>query len=546
MKEVRCLFWDDEDEQDRKRYEGWLRRAWDRLGTGVPIEVRSFQSPEEVSREISSNIDKYDLFVADIYYGPEEDDPRGLHLISEARANGSLAIVALTRGEDEKDARNAGADEFVSKLVISRRDYDLSNLGSVLLTALRKRGYEPLPTEKIKLIVDSDDLPLGAVMETLGRENLVSLVLKILRPRMCSVMSVGFIRPGLSGAIVLRIECELEVEQGKAPEGRSLLIKASRDRSQLDAEVMRRRDVETFPSGLFVPFLLGDVVDSGGWHAIGANFQAAAKTLVDWLGVRQSKAEIELAMRTLFLEGGLGDIYKRSILDPDTRPNVAIWSLLAIQRRARILLAVKELGPLAEKYGLGFYEERLIINFISDARRIGDLNEEEVSRGVRYCRCHGDLHGRNILILEGRVSSMLVDPANIRQLHWASDVARLCVDLIVSVMDKGMSSFEWEQDRIRHWLLLCDHFIQGELTSLREDEADGVRVALQWVRLNLEKIFGKEILQGLFEAEFRLTLAVEFLRAAYREQDLPGPKRTLGLVAGCLALRAAEKAFVAT
>lgn len=540
MREIRCLYWDDEKEDDRRRYEAWIRRAWEKLETGVSIRITTVGTPGEALEELMRAPNTYELLVADIYLGLDDSDPRGLHLIDEVRGMPSLAIVALSRGTDEGRARalDAGADAFVSKQFLSRVDTKLTSLSEALFESLRRKGHEPIPAEEISLQYDEENLLLAALIETIGRSNLISLAVKLSRPRNIISLRAFFVQAGLSGALVVRADCEVAVGERKAPETLSLLIKMSRDRSQLEAEILKRQEVGTFPTGLFVPFGESRIVDSGGWYGIGANFQASARTLVDWLIEGPANDAVSTALSSLLLDGGLKDVYRHTFYDAEERPVVALWRILALPRRARIRLALDEFSKLAGKHGpAGVYDRELILDFVSESKRVVDLNEEDFSKGVYLCRAHGDLHGRNVLVVQGRINNArIVDPANIQQAHWAADIARLSVDLLVSGLSPGADSYEW--DLSNEWLELAQAYVRNDVACLSRASSKnaGLIAALLWIRANLNEIYSS-VTTASFEAEFRLALAVEFLRASYRQQDLAAPKRVLGLLAGCAALR---------
>jgi hypothetical protein len=177
------------------------------------------------------------------------------------------------------------------------------------------------------------------------------------------------------------------------------------------------------------------------------------------------------------------------------------------------------------------------------SKRVDELNEADVPCGTHFCRGHGDFHGRNILV-DADCVGKLIDPANIEEAHWAADVARLAVDLIVSGWDVGDESHEWTN--MTFWTALCQAFVEDrDYPNIPVDSPNSrVYFALKWLRKNLPKIHEKNF-GRTGEAEFRLALAVEFLRAACRQQDLPSPKRVLGLVAACIALRASCAEFKA-
>jgi hypothetical protein len=141
------------------------------------------------------------------------------------------------------------------------------------------------------------------------------------------------------------------------------------------------------------------------------------------------------------------------------------------------------------------------------------------------------------LVVKGR--PRLIDPASIDLLHWALDIARLSVDLLMSAWDAGDESQEWNS--FATWQAVSRQFLEGTAHLVGGTPNSNVAVALNWLRNNLYKICSVDATDC--EWEFRLAIAIEFLRASYRYQDLPSPKRVLGLVAACDAIRLARNAW---
>ncbi|MCI0559703.1 MAG: phosphotransferase [Nitrososphaera sp.] len=534
MKRVSCLYWDD-NQGDLERFKRYIERAWSENTTDVEIAVKPVSNVSEAQEILELDHSSYELFIADIVEGEAEGINTGLSLISLASSKSkALAIIALSIADRlRQDAIERGADEFVSKTRIFATG-SLEFLGKSLLSCLRKHGHDPCPTESTILQYDKDSLALTALIQTIGEENVKSLALKMLKTS-CRQMDAFFVRSGLSGASVLRLDCD------GAGNILSILLKISRDEDQLKVELQRRDEaMKFFPPGRFVPFQLSDaVVESKGWYAIGTRFQPGASTLLDWLtSQRKPKKDVRHVMQVLLLgSSGLSEVYNEPQEHNDLRANTALWNVLSLSRRARIDLALEELSGLAVKHdrekSLNIFDVTLVKQFIK-AKRIDNCNEEDVRLGTHLCRSHGDLHARNILV-DGNGTPFLIDPANICFLHWAADVARLCVDLIVSGWDVGDSSHEW--NNMGQWVEVCRALTNGtELKVNKDSENAKVWEALKYVSGNMSRIHDKNYgLTG--EAEWKLALAVEFLRASYRQQDLPTPKRVLGLMAGCDALR---------
>jgi hypothetical protein len=541
MRELKCLFAENL-EVDRTRFRGEIERAWERLDTGVSISIDEVSSPEEVTAKLSQHGDQYHLLFVDILYGDKDDDPRGIQIIIDASAFSKLGIIALSNGtrDDEKEAIEAGAHAFIPKQLFGKAAAR-GILQKAMLQVLHDKGHDPVPTESLTLTYQKTPIALKAVIETIKPENVISLAYKLLKRRFSKV-EAKFVTAGLSGAFVLRVDCYLEAEAGKTPEIRKLLLKMSRDREMLVREYSRRQDNYSGFGSLFVQFVdqTPADVESHGWYALGGEYKENAKTLLEWLLGNPPINEIDRTLRILFLDAGLKDVYSSYIWDSETSPNEHLSKILTTSRAARIELALDELGSLGQTFGRRCsFSLALIENFIFSGR-VDALDGNRFALGTRLCKTHGDLHSRNILVDQNGLPK-LIDPANIEQSHWAADIARLIVDLIVTGLDAGTESHKW--NKIKEWYEVSQQVIRGEHVPTKDARNAGVTAALDWLRGNLFGIHSQSAIQPISEWEFKLSLAVEFLRASYRQQDLPSPKRVLGLIAACEALRRSSAAY---
>jgi CheY-like chemotaxis protein len=543
---IRCLYFDDR-ELELNRIAGWLERGWEKLKNGAAIEVTKAETIEKAEQELKSG--SYDLLVADLLVGREKNK-LGLTLIAHARDDyPRLAIVALSVNTAlAEDARNAGADEFASKEYAT--DHPRENyLGDKLRDALRKYQREPASSSLDILKFDKTNLPLAALIETVERKNVINLA-NLATAHTCTVISAFFIRSGLSGASVIKVDCDYEAADGplKRTESTSLLLKISRIRDSLLAEL--KKELTGFPEGTFVRFTGVEPYQSQDWYAIASKFKTGGRTLVDWLVALDTRLDqVEKLLTNLFLdaETGLSLAYRSNGQSAEERPDLALCKLLTLGRKARIRQALDELGPLGVKYSpAGVFDERLLTDFLID-NRIHDLNTAQIKFGFTYCLSHGDFHGRNIVV-GPTLRASLIDPANVGELHWAADAARLIVDLVVSAWDYGPEGHEW--NHMTEWVEVSRSLLNDEMGDYPGEKGhpnERVFLALRWLRDNIFQIHKSDKPIPTPEWEFRLALAIEFIRAAYRQQDLPSPKRVLGLIAGCEALRAssdAHKEFV--
>ena len=293
-----------------------------------------------------------------------------------------------------------------------------------------------------------------------------------------------------------------------------------------------------FPDELFVRFLVDDVVGSGPWSAIAAPFKAS-NTLLGWLTAAvRSEVEIPGMFSMLFSQVGLAEVYQR-LAPIDSRPNIELSGVITPARRARVLESLEDLGRLTAKYAPNAGFDVSLLRAYLRTGSIDGVSAEGFRNGSLRCWSHGDLHGRNVLITTS--GPRLIDPANVQQMHWAADIARLIIDLFMSGWDKGDASHEW--NAFQDWFKTLEVLLQGEAVTAPSGSMNwNIAQAVNWLRMNACEIHG---IPKTRDWEFRLALGVELLRAAYRQQELPTPKRGLGLAGACMALRQAKAAATA-
>jgi hypothetical protein len=224
-------------------------------------------------------------------------------------------------------------------------------------------------------------------------------------------------------------------------------------------------------------------------------------------------------------------------------------SLITVHRKIRILSAIQELQPLISKYS-EVKNLDLLWKLISSKsiNELGSVQRHKLIKRIRVSTQHGDLHCGNILVVStGRKNRpKIIDYANINILPWMTDVVRFLVDIIVSGLDNGTASYEWEN--LTKWISVCE-FLALDDKKLDFDNSITTQTscwaAIIWIRANVFQICGLEHTDQN-RAEYLLALGLEFSRASYRKEELTAPKRALGLIAAELILKRAEIAFLST
>lgn len=398
---------------------------------------------------------------------------------------------------------------------------------------------EPIHWISKNITWDRRNSSLSKVIEVVGEEHIVKLVSRFLSDQ-CKIRRFFHVQTGLSGAVGLGVECDLLPRRRGQIRNRSLVLKLSRDRNLIQREYERRRETVHFPQGLFPKYVDVPPQNNGGWHAIAVNYVRCAETLRRWL-FTPSATPIALkgVLGGVFLNPGLKMVYGSSSRNDAVQYDVALQSVLTTSRSARILLALDELSSHARAHdSWATFVENRVRRFVQEGRIEGRVATHIPSQ-VCFTRSHGDLHSENILV-DQRARPWLIDAGDIDMLPWPSDLARLSVDLIIAGLDTEDANDEWgELDR---WLLLAIKYIVGGPLGNCESNTSYQRVydTLEWIRGHVHLIHDFRN-KAEAEQQFRLGLAIEFLRATYRVSEFSTPKRVFALLSGDIALMTCSK-----
>jgi hypothetical protein len=190
--------------------------------------------------------------------------------------------------------------------------------------------------------------------------------------------------------------------------------------------------------------------------------------------------------------------------------------------------------------------------------RIGDAEPRQLSQGTYGSFAHGDLLATNVLVYDGRhPEPTVIDASRFGRAHWATDPARLAVDVLMHSVDPGAQSmfftgFErWRDAAIRLGDLepLLDPAPDAVTTIPDPDGATGdggtaALAALNWLTGNLRAfcpgLSGDEEYRA-HAWEWHIALARYLLRSSYN-QEITVPKRALAIVAAHDQLTAAARA----
>jgi len=533
MPPTRCLYIDDQERDRATGITPTLRQAFTEAFRFARLDVDAHDF-DEGERVLHAHGGDYDLIVIDVY---EERDGkieiRGFQLIREASSTTDAAVIGISQFSDTgAEAISAGAHAFVHKDAL-RRAHGPSHLSDQMRQAVKSAGVSVKPETEITLDYDQDDVRLAAVIDRIGEDHLLALLAQIAAPTPERV-KLNYVRGGLSGAIVLH--WEYSGSYGK----QELLLKVSRDWGRMLSE--ERAWQEARFGQVLVPAPTHGLVEAGGWYALAPKFRRGV-TLTDWLchSDKASTAEaIAAALDELFGDGGLSEVAASSSVErPNDRPSdVVAAGLLTLHRSANIALAMSELKPLLARHVPDEITRLELARRLLRSGMIADIDAAAVPRGSYLVRCHGDLHGRNVLV-DSRNHVVLLDPADSAMLHWSADWARLTVDLLLSGIASDPRAHEWAL--IGSWRAAADALVRGAAVPETEALPVPARTAVNWLRTEAPPLF-TGVGDGVpSEWELRLGLTAELLRGSYRREELPAPLRVVALVAALDGIEAAAE-----
>jgi hypothetical protein len=557
----------DEDEDNLTAVPERLRHPFAKLGWLVAWTTA--QHPGEVQELFAVPGAVYDLIMVDLPC-PSTDPARtggvqsGLNVISEARERFPGAFILAICGGDAhrpdllEEARRNGAHRVLRRYEFSVDARENSPLA--IATEIHNHLLDTGAVAPIAVTYDEFDPDIQTLVHAIGEPTLCRLYGRILEAtgRTTRNMSLGYVATGYSGAAICAVTAALDYSGVRTHH----VLKVSLDKEALAREAQRGAQAAALMRPALLarqvpPYPVGPV---NGWYALASQLQSSALTLREWLARGASDAAVEDVFAALFTDG-LGGVYADTV-----QPIDAPVELLRTPyyRQRRVVHALKQLGPvLTHPNGCRLPEAEVLelteqlTAYVTEGR-IGDAEAPRLARPTYGSFAHGDLLATNVLVYEGRhPEPTVIDASRFGHAHWATDPARLAVDLLMHSVDPGVESmffagFErWRAAAARLGDLepLLD---PGAQAAARAGGADGTEAeagdggaaalaALTWLTGNLRAFcpgLDSDTEYRTHAWEWHIALARYLLRSAYHHA-ITVPKRALALVAAHDQLKAA-------
>ncbi|MFE6129567.1 hypothetical protein ACFQ6Q_15065 [Streptomyces sp. NPDC056437] len=551
MPVIRALMVDDEAKN--------LRQFTTRLGNQfekVDWEVRweTTTDPDAGQQLIRRAEPPFDFVLVDLLFLREDlpgiREARGLELITEAKERSlKTYILAVSSGEENLAdlfdlAKHNGAHHAFRRYEFTNLSRD--NSPAAIVKAVKSHLLDNGTVRTVHVVADQRDPAVLSIIDEVGEATLSQLYSRVLEAAGAetTTMNVRFLTPGASGAVV----CSVTSEAPGEPVRRHVL-KAGRDEQTLLREAQQGAiAAKVLPARLLVKqHPERPVGPVNGWYALGAPLPDRVMTLRAWLESGPLAAEVSDVLIKLFTEG-LGAAHRENL-----QSNEPIGELLRFShlRQSRVLQALTLLTPallrpeggrLADATDLTLELE----SFVREARPLG-VPMSRLSQPTFTTYAHGDLHGGNVLICRGHhPTPVLIDTSEFGRAHWATDAARFAVDVLMRSVDAGVESLFFT--RFEDWreLLRCMGACEPIEPATTDDEGTTSSLAaLSWVMSCVPTLCPAAVEWEQHRWEWHLVLADYLLRSACH-QDLPAPKRALGLVGAHDQLKSATRLLLAS
>ncbi|MBS2965078.1 hypothetical protein KGA66_18620 [Actinocrinis puniceicyclus] len=568
----------DEDEENLTALPERLRHPFARLGW--QLAWTTAKDPRQARELFSVPGAVYDLIVVDLP-AAAPDGPGGpggqaepavdLRLIRDARDRFPGAyIVVIGSGEAQspdllEEARRCGAHRALRRYEFSVEARE--NSPAAIAADIHNHLLDTGAVAPIAVTYDEYDPHIQAFVHAIGEPTLCRLYARILQAagRTTRNMSLGYIASGCSGAAVCAVTAALDNSGVRTHH----VLKVSLDKEALEREAHRGTQVlEMVRPALLArqspPYPVGPV---NGWYALASQLQGAALTLREWLARGAADAAVEDVFAALFTDG-LGGLYADTAQEIDSPADLL---RTPYYRQRRVLHTVKQFAPvLAHPDGCRLPEPTVeeltdrVAAFVAEGR-IGAMDAQRLeARRTCATYSHGQLHGKNVLVYEGRhPEPTVIDASRFHLAHWATDPALLAVDLLMHSVDPGAESMFFTG--FERWRALAARLgrmqpllrapsaadpaafppvapaTDGRRGKAEPDGAAGL-AALDWLTGNLRAFCPGLSGESEYRAhawEWHTALARDLLRASY-DQEATVPKRALAIVAAYDQLAAAE------
>lgn len=529
----RILIWDDKN-IEAARIKGCVETYKTVHNWPLTIEAKSDKF-KDFLEYLRSNQNNFDLLIMDCLEGGHEVITQALDTLKVL--NSDINVVAITM--DSMKMGSQFTDLFTRypkcRSVYKSLFYNPTNPDScenVLSDMLGLKKTKQGITSNINLSIEPD-LYLEYIIQSLGGLHVLNqLILKLKDELKLNIAANKFeiesLSQGLSGAIVLKLIIKDEFGNNS-----NYFIKLSSDRETLDRELYNVvRNFDYIPSKYRLKYKINKPISINDKF-----FALVAELVIDSFSIRKvivkdNDGDISLKIIKELMNECMKVFYNRNrTISGNTHIVHDIMGVFNNRRLSFLQLSIKELEVFLNKNDI-----------IKDINKYKSSSEPGMTffskENLKKRLVHGDFHGNNILVSKNG-DIVIIDPADINTDHWSRDICLLIVDLFAHGIDADSKEY-FGISNINKWKTLGLKIVQNKNIK-NNGKNNGVVASINWLTNinNLNNIFG-----DLFELwEFQLSLGVEFLRIAYKQDQLPAGKRAACLLIGKEAFKFADKTY---
>jgi CheY-like chemotaxis protein len=565
MRALRGLIVDNEP-RNSAAIQRSLRHEFELLGVEIiwHLEDDSIEACQIIRRSAA-----FDFAVVDLYYPPDgpypgrssdvqEEVPDGFRVLKELyRRDRRTFSVLVTSYASLMPAFRDEAEEYCKKAMV--RDellrssvWGFSSLAkkiheNAFFSGLVEGKTADLDTEAdVLAMVEDVGHSVAPDIQSHGNEDsfrdtgarvIRNLVMRCLPTEFREDIGVriGYVPSGRSGSRVCRVEVTLPGEPTQA-----YILKFGLDKNALERELNANKEVLKYLSEQRVVPLMGKVEteEISGYHAVIMRVAQDSVTLDEWLLRKASNIVALRVARDL-----LGELLKPLFEQSERRQEeTRAWLAPTVSEVVRAAETLARFEPVLADSRTGTKrstrrEFRVLRALLEDPSSFIGSFAHTLPEQVHFVRSFGDLHCRNVLVLGNANPKPLLIDASLHGLrHWASDTARLIVDLFLRVRCPAVESMFWSDlgDSILAGERLCPHGY-----GRPSPDANPVEVFLATAVLNAKDFTNAKGLRLLFDEwhwQWHTALAKEFLRQS-SHADLTPPRAALALLLAARHLR---------
>jgi CheY-like chemotaxis protein len=471
------------------------------------------------------------------------------------RSGGGQTFVLVLTGRASKfpafqhQSRQAGADHAINRGELTadpEHEWSFAKLAGKIRNHLLAHDRAEGVT-----VAFADDVGIRSTLHSLGSytgrdadggERIArSMAIACLEPGYQpkeTMLQVSHLAPGRSGAHVCRVD---KIRPGEPTE--SFVLKIGLDVAALRYERDRNADAGRVLRDDTLARIVGDVqVDAtSGYAAMAARLATDAVTLASWLtGPGDPPPQRARDAAEVLFGEQLSQLFEPALRH---RTPIARWlsSSPVLRLRTEQVLAVYQ--PVWGDRAGGRQDDSgelaaLLADFVATGK-LAVTRPARLDGDTTFVGGFGDLHSTNVLIQQGlHDRPVLVDASSYGKQHWATDAARLLVNLTLRVRRSGAPAMLWLDidDSVRFADRLCPRADRAG-----DGDREPVDAFVSQILANLPRYLHLEALElpvAAWHWQWHVALAKEFLRQGSR-LDLAAPRAVMALTSAAHHLRRA-------